>query len=197
MRLVINVILFLIIAALVWLLAQSIREPIAFKNEKDRRERVVIDKLKEIRRAQEAFRDIKGGFAPTFDSLRNVLNRDSFRIVQVFGDPDDPNFKGKITYDTFYLSAKDSIIALGISLEDIEFVPFTGRTAQFEIAADTLTYQSTLVNVVEVGVKRKVFMGPYADKRYAKYDRAYNPDSYIKFGNMTAPNLSGNWGEGR
>ncbi|HMO38719.1 MAG TPA: hypothetical protein PKC76_07515 [Saprospiraceae bacterium] len=195
MRLVINIFLFVVIIGLVWLLIQSIREPIAFNSERTKREQAVVAKLMEIRKAQEAFRDIKGGFAPTFDSLRHVLMNDSFRIVQVFGDPDDPNYTGAITYDTLYYPAIDSIRALGINLDSLRFVPF-GRGEVFEIQADTLTYQSTLVNVVEVGVRRSVFMGPYADPRYARYDKAYNPNSIIKFGTMTAPNLSGNW-EGR
>lgn len=192
MRLVINLILVGVIIGLIWLLIQSIREPIAFKAEKDKREQAVIDKLMTIRTTQEAFRDIKGGFAPNFDTLQYVLENDSFQIVQVFGDPDDPNFTGEITYDTFYYPAIDSIRALGINLDSLRYVPYTNGEV-FEMQADTLTYQSTLVNVVEVGIRRKAFMGPFADPRFARYDKGYNPESVLKFGNMSAPNLSGNW----
>lgn len=195
MRLVINLILAAVIIGLVWVLIQSIREPIAFNAERTKREQAVISKLMEIRKAQELFRDIKGGFAPTFDSLKYVLRNDSFTIVQVFGDPDDPNFTGEITYDTSYFPAIRTVDSLNINLDSLQFVPF-GLGETFDIAADTLTYQSTLVNVVEVGTRRKVFMGPYADPRYAKYDKSYEPESVIKFGSLTAPNLSGNW-EGR
>lgn len=192
MRLVINLFLVAVIVGLVWLLIQSIREPIAFKAEKDKREQAVIAKLMEIRKAQEAFRDIKGGFAPDFDSLKYVLLNDSFRIVQVYGDPDDPNFTGEIIYDTLKVSARDSIRVMGINLDSLPFVPY-GRGERFEIQADTLTYQNTLVNVVEVGVRKKAFMGPWADSRFARYDRGYDPNSVLKFGTMNAPNLSGNW----
>lgn len=192
MRLVINLILVVVIVGLVWVLIQSIREPIAFKAEKDKREQAVIAKLMEVRKAQEAFRDITGGFAPNFDTLKYVLENDSFRIVQVYGDPDDPNFTGEIIYDTLLVSARDSIRTMGINLDSLRYVPY-GRGETFEIQADTLTYQSTLVNVVEVGVRRKAFMGPWADPRFARYDRGYDPNSVIKFGNMNAPNLSGNW----
>lgn len=195
MRLVINLILAAVIIGLVWVLIQSIREPIAFNAERTRREQAVIEKLMEIRKAQELFRDIKGGFAPTFDSLRYVLTNDKFQIIQVFGDPDDPNFTGQITYDTSYIPAIQTIDSLGINLDSLQFVPYGGGTT-FDLKADTLTYQSTLVNVVEVGVRRKMFMGRYSDPRYAKYDKSYDPESIIKFGSLTAPNLSGNW-EGR
>jgi hypothetical protein len=192
MRIVINLILATIVLGLIWVLINSIQEPIAFKAERERRERAVIDKLMMIRQAQEAFRDIKGGFAPTFDSLKNVLRNDKFTIIQVIGDPDDPNYTGTISYDTTYIPAFDSIIKIGIRLDSIEFVPF-GEGAVFDIAADTLTYQSTLVNVVEVGTRRQTFMGRFADSRYARYDQSYNPGSIIKFGDMNKPNLSGNW----
>ena len=193
MRLVINLILVVLAAALVYVLISTIQEPIAFKAEKEKRERAVIDKLMTVRIAQEAFRSIKGGFAPSFDSLEYVLNNDSLAVVKIIGDPDDPNFTGEITYDTTMLPAKDSMInGLNISLDSLRFVPFTNGVA-FEIQADTITYQSTTVPVVEVGVRRKLFMGDYGKERFARYDAKYNPNSPIKFGDMNAPNLAGNW----
>ena len=192
MRLVFNLLLAAIVVGLIWVLISSIREPIAFKREKERREQAVIDRLRMIRQAQEAFRDIKDGFAPNFDSLKEVLRDDSFRVINVIGDPDDPTFTGEVTYDTFYFPAYDSIQKLGIQLDSLEYVPF-GQGATFDISADTLTYQSTLVNVVEVGTPRKTYMGRFADPSYARYDQSYNPNSVIKFGDMNKPNLSGNW----
>lgn len=192
MRLVINLFLAAIVIGLVWLLITSIREPIAFQAEKDKRERAVIDKLMEIRTAQDLFRNITDGFAPTFDSLAYVLKNGKFAIVSVIGDPDDPNFTGEIVYDTTYQPAIDSIVALGINLDSLPFVPY-GNGAKFDIAADTLTYQKTIVPVVEVGVPRKIFMGQYADKRFARYDQKYDPEKPIKFGSMNSPQLSGNW----
>ncbi len=192
MRLIINLFLVALIAFLVWMLVNSIREPIAFKASKDRREAAVIDKLMTIREAQEMFRSIKEGFAPTFDSLAYVLTNDSFAIVSVIGDPDDPTFTGEIQYDTTFFPAIDSVRALGMNLDSLRYVPY-GRGATFDIAADTITYQSTNVPVVEVGVKRKVFMGKYGSERFARYDQTYNPNSVLKFGNLNAPNLTGTW----
>ena len=193
MRLVINLILVVLAAALVYVLISTIQEPIAFKAEKEKRERAVIDKLMKIRIAQEAFRSIKGGFAPTFDSLEYVLKNDSFAIVKIIGDPDDPNFTGEITYDTTKRHARDSVVKLiKMSIDSLRYVPFTEGMA-FDIQADTITYQSTTVPVVEVGIRRKAFMGDYGKERFARYDAKYNPRSPVKFGDMNAPNLAGNW----
>ncbi len=192
MRTIINVILGIICLFLVWVLYRSIEEPIKFEKEKNRRELAVIGKLQQIRTAQELYRGITGNFAPTFDTLREVLENGRFKIIQVFGDPDDPSNTEALRYDTIYKSAIDSVQALGIDLATLDKVPFND-TAHFEIFADTITYQNTLVPVVEVGVPRKVFMGPYADPAFAKYDKNYDPESYLKFGDRYAPNLTGNW----
>lgn len=191
-RVIFNLLLVILIFFLFYVLYQSIREPIKFKAEKEKRELAVINKLIEIRKAQELFRGVKGGFAPNWDSLKKVLRHDSFMIVQVFGDPDDPTKQDEVYYDTIYKAAYDSVLRLGINLDSLEFVPF-GKGATFDIKADTLTYQSTLVNVVEVGVKRKVFMGPWGDPRFKRYDDRYDPESVIKFGDLNRPTLAGNW----
>jgi hypothetical protein len=193
MRIVINIFLLLATIGLVYLLYSSIQEPIQFKKERTRREEAVIARLMQIRTAQEAFRDITGGYAPTFDTLTEVLTKGKFKIISVIGDPDDPNFTGKITYDTIFRPALDSIKALGIDLDDIRYIPFSEKKDVFELAADTLTYQGTLVQVVECKAQRTTFMGKFGDVSYAKYDKAYDPTTYLKFGNMTQPNLSGNW----
>ncbi len=192
MRLAINLVLLAIAGVFAWLLVSGIREPIQFVNEKNRREDAVVKKLAEVRTAQELYRSIKGVFAGDFDTLAMVLKTDSFKIVKVLGDPDDPNFTGQITYETYYSPAIDSVQALGINLDSLRYVPY-GKGAAFEIQADTITYQKAKVEVCEVGVKRKVFMGSYADAKFARYDKNYDPEKPIKFGNMNAPNLSGNW----
>ncbi len=193
MRIIINLVLFALIIGIAYLLVYSIQEPIKFKAEKDKRQNAVVDKLLVIRKMQEFYRDIKGGaFAPSWEDLSSTLKTGQFMNVKVVGDPDDPNFTGEITYDTSYIPAIDTIRALGINLDSLQFIPY-GNGATFDIKADTLTYQSTLVNVVEVSTPIKTFMGVYGDPKYARYDMSYKPNSLIKFGDMNKPNLSGNW----
>jgi type II secretory pathway pseudopilin PulG len=191
MKLILNIVLALIIIGLVYLLIASIQEPIEFQTEKERRSSVVIDQLREIRQAQQMFRDIKGVFADNFDTLIHVLRTDSFNRIALIGDPDDPTSDAFIR-DTTRISAYDSIRAIGMDLDRLPFVPFSDNK-QFYVKADTITHQQTLSAVVEVGVKWKEFMGPYADPNYRKYDYRYNPEGVLRFGDMNSPNLSGNW----
>ena len=93
-----------------------------------------------------------------------------------------------------YVPAADSLRrVLGMNnFDSLRYVPFGGGRT-FDIEAKVIDYQSTEVPVVEVGVKRSVFMGRFGDKRFARYDQKFDPDTKLKFGNMLAPNLSGNW----
>ncbi len=191
MKTIINVLLILGIIGLAYLLVQSIREPIAFKDVKEEREEAVINKLKSIRSAQELYRDVTGEFAPSFDTLIQVIKTGQITSIKVEGDPDDPTGQ-EFTIDTLYYSALDSAKSMELDLENLPLVPYS-ENKRFMINADTITYQKTTVPVVEVGIARKEFMGKYGSPLYAKYDNSYDPSAVIKFGSMDAPNLAGNW----
>jgi hypothetical protein len=183
-------------------LYKTIQEPITFKKEKSTREEAVIAKLKEIRTAQQAFRGITGGFAHNFDTLSQVILNDSFMLVQIFGDPDDPT-NNTFYSDTSYMRAADSmaivfangdVSQLESYLADLRNIPFAENNETFEIAAELIEYESIEVWVTEVRVQKKVFMGSeFGKEKYSNYDDRYDPSAYLKFGDMGTPNLSGNW----
>lgn len=192
MRVVINLVLVAVVAFLLFVLYQSIKEPIAFKQERDLRQDAVVDKLIRIRDAQKAYAGVTGGsYADSFDSLKYVLLNDSFAVEQIF-EQTDPDSDEEFVRVVTMVPARDSIARAGIVLDSLEYVPFTNGQ-KFTISADTLTYQKTLVDVVEVGVPIKNFMGKYADVKYKKYDNNYDPNKVLKFGDMNRPTLSGNW----
>ena len=185
--------LFLVLAGvLAFFLYKSIEEPIAFANVRSERDAAVSEKLEMIRDAQEVYRDITGEFAPRFDTLKQVLTEGQAMQIIVNGDPDDPTFTGEITYDTTYIPASQLVAEREIVLEDIEKVPF-GDGAVFDIEAKTIPYQSTTVPVVQVGVRKKVYMGEYADARFQQYDQSYEPNKPMKFGDLNKPTLTGSW----
>jgi len=190
MRAIINILLILLIGLLIYTLYSIIKEPIAFQEAKDERRGIVVDKLKNIRSSQEMYRDITGEFAPNFDTLVSVLKTDSIRFERVEGDPDKDD---EFIRTVYYKNALDSIMALGIDLDSLRYVPLASKGTEFSITADTLTYQKTLVNVVEVGTRWNTFMGKYGSNKYTKYDNSYVPTAMLKFGDMNTPNITGNW----
>lgn len=195
MRKVINIVLILLTIVLAYWLYSSVREPIAFHAELDKRKDEVIKSLKKIQIAQDVYRMVTGKYANNFDSLASVLNSGKIEIVKLEADPSDPTNQDKFIKSLSYREAKDSLFNLlggPINLDSLRYVPFTaGKT--YDIDADTITHQNTLVNVVQVGTRYKEFMGEYASPTYKKYDKYYDPEKLIKFGDMNSPNTNGNW----
>jgi hypothetical protein len=182
----------LLIAFLGYLVMNSIKEPIAFKDAKDYRTVVVSSKLEKIRTAQEIYRAVTGSFAGDFDQLVSTLRTDSIPFEKITPDPNEPDNEDLWERSVSYSAAIDTIDALGINLDSLSYIPFT-YGMKFNMEADTIEYQSTKVNVVQVGTKWKDFMGKYGDIKYSKYDKSYNPEMSFKFGDMSSPSLSGNW----
>lgn len=193
MKYIINLLILGLIAFLAFALYSSIKEPIAFGAELSKRQGAVVKSLQNIRQAQEIHREITGGFANTFAELQHVLTYDSIPSVSLIADENDPENLDKFQRIVSYSPAKAKIDELGLNLADLAFVPFTDKKKQFEMQADTTTYQSTNVPVMEVMTVFKEFMGPFADPRYRKYEKSYDPEARIGFGSMSTPNLEGNW----
>ncbi len=191
MRIILNVLLLAICAFLVYLIYANIKEPIVFASALEKREGAVVKQLEKIRTAQEVYKRITGEYAGNFDTLKQVLREGQIETYKIIGNLDDEDADTQI--DTLFTSAKDSIRSLGISIDSLDYVPYGDENATYIIGADTLTYQNTLVNVVEVGIKKKEYMGRFGAKRFQKYNNFYDPESLLKFGDMNSPNTSGNW----
>jgi hypothetical protein len=191
MRQALNVLMILIIAYLAYMLYNSIKEPIEFAKVKSDRIESVANRLKQVRSAQEIYKAIHGQYASDFDSLITSLQLDSIPFENIQGDEDDPTGQEIIRFFT-YTAAIDSVNSLGLNLDSLRFVPFSGGQ-KFNIEAGITEYQNTMVNVVQVSTRWNAFMGQYADKRFSKYDSGYDPDALVKFGDMNRPILSGNW----
>ena len=192
MKFIINLILVLLIFAFAYFLYQSIAEPIRFTDEKAKREKLVIDRLKDLRSSQEMFREITDSFSNSFDTLIYVLKNDSIPVIKIIGNPDEIGTEETVEYDTIYFSALDSLNKMKINLDSLPFIPYGGGK-KFYMKSGEIDYQKTKVNVVEAGARYRDFMGKYADKAYKKYETGYDPDNMVKFGDLNSPNLTGNW----
>lgn len=190
MKIVIRLVLFLMSLGLLFLLYSSIKEPILFQTHYDKRSKEVINKLKDIRKAQKYYRSITDTFAPSFESLEQVLANEKFEIIQVTGDRDA--IDAEVHYDTIWVNANDSMKTIGLDYKNLRSVPNTDNKT-FEMFSGMINQQGVDIPVVEVSATWKDFMGEYGDIKYAKYDQNYDPSEKIKFGSRTKANLSGNW----
>jgi len=81
----VNLGLLYIALGLGYYLIAGIQAPIEFKKEREYRYSFVIENLKDIRKAQIAYKDEKGVFASNFKDLIDFVKTDSMRVVRKLG----------------------------------------------------------------------------------------------------------------
>lgn len=192
MKIAINIVLLLVAAALAYVLYQGIAEPIQFRTEWRERESAVKGQLEKVRDAQIAYKSIVGKYAPTFDSLEQILKTEDFIIKSLSGDPEvDKNVVEIITR----VSALDSMATLGINLDSIRYIPYTNGL-EFDLETKVLEEFQNAKNIPVIKVSSNVrdYMGKWAENKYSKYDENYKPKTAKTFfGDLTKPSTNGNW----
>lgn len=88
-RIVTWVVLPLGIIALSYFLIDSISQPVKFNKEKEAREKVGIERLKDIRTLQDAYKSVYGHYTDDFDSLRTFYNTGDIIVKLEIGSKDD------------------------------------------------------------------------------------------------------------
>jgi len=102
-----------IIVLLVWAIVASVMKPVNFNKEKEAREQVAIQQMKDIRTLEVAYKGAKGVFTASADSLIDFYNNGEMAIVMQVGSTDDSlamahtdaikkAHRGKITGEEFY-----------------------------------------------------------------------------------------------
>lgn len=86
---IVSVLLLFVIAGLVYACIKSIMEPINFNKQKAYRETVGIQRMKDVRTLQEAFKSVSGHFTASADSLVDFYKNGKMEVVMQIGSNDD------------------------------------------------------------------------------------------------------------
>ncbi len=78
-----------VIALLVYVIVNSIMQPVRFNKEKDYRQSVAVQQMKDIRTLQVAYKGETGKFAPSIDSLKTFYNTGDMSVIMQIGSADD------------------------------------------------------------------------------------------------------------
>jgi hypothetical protein len=198
MKIVIQVILIAAILVLSYFIYESVQKPIRFNAEQKSRYEATIQRLKDIRTAQVAFRGEYKRYTGSFDTLINFLKTDSFNVVKQIGDEDDSVAvaTGKIIRETIRISVRDSLFRKGYAVDSICFVPFT-QGVQFELGTTNLTAGNVDVNVFEAKVSNDVLLRGLDAQLLFNFnaDRQLKTGyAGLKVGSLTeTTNNAGNW----
>ena len=202
------------IQAALWILAiffsykiyDSINGPINFNEKKNERYALVINKLKLIRKAQIAHKDVKGVFSNNFDSLVKFIDTGIFTLIE---KRDSSYMEYDRTYridmlrevvviDTLgFVPVKDSLFKNSNAYKNFSDVPVEGIEAKFDINADIIDKNGYRVPVFEVKVAKDVILFDQ-DKDLIKIENetvsvdGVNGPSII-LGSLTEVSTNGNW----
>lgn len=208
MRTVIQSILALAVLLLAYLLFESIQEPIRFNREVKKRETATIQRLKDIRTAEESYRSKFGIYTENFDTLIHFVRYDSFPIIKAIGSIPDSLYNlgvtekkalemGIIIRDTSYVRVIDSIFSASYYIDSIRYVPYCDTNQFFLGATELLTASKVKVKVFEANVLNKILLHGLNNQLIINYsaDREKIVGfAGLKVGSLeTSTNNAGNW----
>ncbi len=184
----------------------SINGPIKFNQVKNERYTKVIDRLKDIRTAQIAHKDVNGFYADNFDSLVSFIDNGIFTVIE---KRDSSYLEYNRTYridmlkeveivDTLgFVSVKDSLFGNNESYKMMAKVPINGTDSEFSIKADIIDKNGYQVPVFEVKVKKDIVLFDQNKDLLDQENKVVSVDgvngSEIILGSMTDVSTSGNW----
>ncbi|MFO8235199.1 MAG: hypothetical protein R6U04_07340 [Bacteroidales bacterium] len=208
MKTAIQVILAVVIIGLGYGLYKSIQTPIDFERTKDRRYDATIQKLRDIRTAQIAYRNEHDKFTGSFDTLIDFIKEDSLNIVKATGYIPDSLLdegmterealqEGIIERDTIKVSIKDSLFEEGYDADDLWRIPSTDNDS-FEMAAKIVESGGIDVPIFEAKVHNDVLLHGLDTQLVInlneKMVEKQNKFPGLKVGDINQPNNNaGNW----
>lgn len=204
----------LALQAVLWILAiffsykiyDSINGPINFNKTKNERYAVVINKLKLIRKAQIAHKDVNGIYSNNFDSLVKFIDNGIFTLIE---KRDSSYMEYDRTYridmlrevvviDTLgFVPVKDSLFKNSVAYKDFAQVPIEGIDAKFDINADIIDKNGYRVPVFEVKVAKDVILYDQNKDLLKTENETVSVDGVngpaIILGSLTEVSTNGNW----
>ena len=184
--------------------------PINFNEVRDQRYSRVINRLKEIRTAQIAYKDVNGVYSDNFDSLVNFIDNGIFTLIE----KRDSSY---LEYDRTYridmlkevtvidtlgtVNVKDSLFSDNEDYYNMSKIPIAGIDAEFSIDADVIIKNSGSVNynvpVFEVKVSKNIILFDQNKDLLKQENETISVDgvngSEIVLGSMTNVSTNGNW----
>lgn len=208
MKLVIQLLLWVVILFLGYLVFNSIYQPIKFNEIKEKRYAKVIENLKDIRAAQLAHRKVTGKFEGDFDNLVRFLDTAQFTLTQrrdtTFLDEEyletygvDKYVESTIVDTLGYRPVKDSLFNNSNRYKNMMKVPLEGVDAEFEMEAGTVNKSGSRIPVFEAKIAKDVLLADQDKDLVEQEKQVVSVDdvngAYITVGSMEEITTKGNW----
>lgn len=210
MKKIAQILLAVVIVAFFYVIYKQISTPIRFENDLKSKSAQVIERIKDIRTAERAYKSKYQKFTADWDTLANFILNETLEMERKLVDEDDSvglallKKQGKKNIEKFTVAVIDTIFSpKKLSKEEImnlRYIPTTNNQAQFILEAGQITTESKIViPVVECRAPYIMFLDTvtYRQEIINKIDddmNNFNRYPGIKFGSMDAGNNeAGNW----
>ncbi len=186
---------------------KSLEDQREFEKVKNERFSKVIERLKDVRVAQLAYKNFNGKYSNSFEDLINFIEKFKYPIIQKRDSTYleyDSNYgidmiRELVVIDTLgYKSIKDSLFPKSDSYKDMAFIPVNGVNKKFKLKATIINFQNySNVPVFEVKASKKIILFDQR-KDLVEYEmfplppcEPCGPD--ITLGSLSVPSERGNW----
>ena len=199
-------VLWVLIFVFAYQVYNSVNAPIKFNQVKNERYLKVIDKLKDIRNAQIAYKSVNGVYSNNFDGLIKFIDTAQYTLIQ----KRDSSYmkydrvyridmlKEIVVIDTLgFASVKDSLFGSSDRYKLMAEVPIDGVDQMFSIKADVIDKNGYNVPVFEVRVSKDAILFDQnkdllkQEKALMSVDGVNGPD--LVLGSMSEVSTNGNW----
>lgn len=184
-----------------YLLYNSLNTPIVFAKMLEERTDKVIEKLKDIRIAERAYKVKYGTFTDDFDELIRFVKNDSLVYEVATGSMDDSVAiaEGRVTSTQMLFAAKDTLFSgRKVNFDEMAIVPYTNGQ-KFILGTNDITTESGVeVNVFEAYVDYTTLLWDWSDNQdiVNLYDKKKTENRFagVKVGSLEkANNDAGSW----
>ena len=155
MKKVIQIVLAVVIVFLAFVVYRQLTIPLKFQKEVETRSAAVIDRIKDIRTAERAYKQVNQVYTGNFDSLINFVLNDSMVYEKAFGSADDSVAvaRGLVSRETFKVAVIDTIFGskqmTPEKVEMIRYIPYTDGMEFILEAGQLKTESGVTVQVFE------------------------------------------------
>lgn len=159
---IVSVLLLFVIAGLVYVIVQSVMQPVNFNKQMEYRKGVGVQRMKDLRTLQEAYKSVYGKFSQSADSLADFYKNGQMEVLMQIGSNDDSvavanteklkkSFRGKLTPEMMYklyqegqnlvfsisskINVRDTIFnnRSDFNIDSLRYIPFSqGDTIQMD-----------------------------------------------------------------
>lgn len=209
MKTVLQILLFIVAVVLSFFIYKSIQQPIQFDKAKKARYDVTVERLKDIRKAEVAYKNVYGKFTGSWDTLIGFIKHDSIINIRKVGELNDSMVEagisekkavqmGLIVRDSARVSALEAIFGTGYNADNLKYIPVPGEPTEFILGATVIITGSGIgVPVFQAKAHNNIILNGLDEQLIINLnDQRRTNDKYpgLLVGSLTETvNNAGNW----